>query len=176
MKTKSLLNLKAVLLMAFAAILISSCQDKPADYSTLDFKKSPNNISAKQANKMEELYKKHQYAIINNSLKIKDHREYWFALKELKSYIAYIEQNAAENNYDKAGLGIRVYNAAKMEEGKVKSSIFIIGTHNGKVKTNKGSFNPINSALLLQQPPNQNMKGDAFNFGSSGDPDPLEFN
>ena len=163
MKTKTLIYLQSIIILILIFLLFKSCNGNNSSCSSLDFENSPNKISAATANEMEELYKANQYSLINNEYGIVDHREYWFPLKELKSYLCYIEDSADKLNYDKSTLGIRVYNAAKMKSKTIKSSIFMIGTYKSQVQNQSSS----RSSTLTE---NENFDStiSAFNYGQSG--------
>lgn len=183
MKSKILFYSQSIIIIILVILLFKCCEDKQDDCINSDFENSPNKISDTLANAMEELYKENQFIFINENLGIEDNRRHWFPLKELKSYICYIEEKADSLNYNKDGLGIRVYNAAKYDtlglnlpltgnginDSLIKSSIFMIGTHNinldQTVKMGVGNSN----RSIMQQNPNINFDDDkAFNMGDPG--------
>ena len=172
---------QTIIILILSALLLKCCDKKLQTCSNLNFETSPNGISAIKADSMEELYKDKQYTFLNEKFgymdegenrDYSDNREYWFPLKELKSYLCYIEAKADSFNYDKNTLGIRVYNAAKRESCHVKSSIFMIGTYRTEVELAQASFNVLNmfNTTLVNDTKNINFGKDtkAFNYGTSG--------
>jgi len=183
MKSKPLFYAQSIIIIILIILLFKCCSEKQNDCTNSDFENSPNKISDTLANEMEELYKSNQFVFINENLGIEDNRRHWFPLKELKSYICYIEEKADSLNYNKDGLGIRVYNAAKYDtiglslpvtdigisDTLIRSSIFMIGTHNINLdgSANMDLGNP--SRSMIVQNPNVNFNDDkAFNMGDPG--------
>ncbi|WP_405369366.1 hypothetical protein [Nonlabens sp. Asnod2-A12] len=169
--------LKSFLLLTIA-ISLTSCEwnkDTPKhnDPSPEEIAKKWNNtkgkISNKEANQLEENYKKLLYNGSRDSLidangeVYKDTREVWFDIEELKNYIAYIEQHGKDNNYDQ--LGIRVYLGTKepIKDGKAVTTLFFYGTGHANGLTSQRSTTQ--SAL------DTNIPGiDGLNKGTSGMP------
>lgn len=167
------------LLLLTIAISLTSCEwikdtpkhKKPSPEEIAEnWNKTDGKISNKEANQLEENYKKMLYngsrdsLIDANSEVYQDTREVWFNLKDLKNYIAYIEQHGKDNNYDQ--LGIRVYLGTKepLKDGKAVTTVFFYGTGN----PNNGST-PQKSTT--QSGIDTNIPGiDALNKGTSGMP------
>ena len=169
MKTKTLMYSQTIIIIVLIILLFKCCSENTNSCASLDFENSPHKITDSLANEMEELYKVNQYNIINNSLGIVDYREYWFPLQEVKSFLCYVEQKADSLNYDKNTLGIRVYNAAKTENGKVKSSIFMTGTYGTMINSPNRNENLENSNTIEI---NKEIGGDTnFNMGDPGTKD-----
>ncbi|PPK94820.1 hypothetical protein LY01_01573 [Nonlabens xylanidelens] len=166
------------IVLVLTAISLTSCEwnkDTPKhnDPSPEEIAKKWNNtkgkISNKEANRLEENYKKLLYNGSRDSLidangeVYKDTREVWFDIEELKNYIAYIEQHGKDNNYDQ--LGIRVYLGTKepIKDGKAVTTLFFYGTGHANGLTSQRSTTQ--SAL------DTNIPGiDGLNKGTSGMP------
>ena len=176
MKTKSLVYFQTIIILILLALLFKSCGEKNTTIQKSNFQTSSHMVERDAAIKMQELYKATQYKIINEKLGYQDYREYVYPLKALKDYISYLEQKADELNYDESTLGIRIYNAAKNENGRVRSSIFMIGTYKEAKTSAAASFN-LFSTNEMYNAIDENFKGDtkAFNYGTAGMP-PKEFN
>jgi len=87
-------------------------------------------ISFDDAKKLEAEYLRTRHDLITKTLGYEDARDFWFSLKDLKTYIAYIEENAPEGS---SNLGIRIYNAAYPEgfDERVKSgysTVYLVPT------------------------------------------------
>lgn len=183
MKSKILFYSQSIIIIILVILLFKCCEDKQDDCINSDFENSPNKISDTLANAMEELYKENQFIFINDNLGIEDNRRHWFPLKELKSYICYIEEKADSLNYNQEGLGIRVYNAAKYDtlglnlpltgnginDSLIKSTIFMVGTHNIMLDQPDDLENENSPENVFFPYPNINIEDDkAFNMGDPG--------
>ncbi len=147
------------------ALVLQSCEDKP---KPVKIKPPKQVIDYEYADALEEEYKRTRYDTILKYLKIKkDARDFWFDLKELKKYIAYVEQEADSLGYKK--LGIRIYNGVYPKNKKFAdpgiSTVFLVPT--GIKRTSKASFLPIstlvNGGANISEIP-------AYNYGQAGDP------
>ena len=182
MISKKLLLTRSASLLLLTLFSFQACSESTGEtIESAKFEHSKHQLNIKDAEKMEMLYLENQYRIINSAMSInqtqnfKDHREYWFALEELKNYISYIEHKADSLNYDRQGLGIRIYNAAKLDDDKsIKSTVFLIGTHlKSSPEASKAGF--LNALNTSQNGSNENIKSiSAFNYGNSGMP-PKQF-
>lgn len=182
MNTKKLLLTRSASILILTLFSFQACSESTSEtVEAAKFENSKHKLDVKDAEKMQRLYLENQYRIINSRLSANqqkdslDYREYWFPLEELKHYISYIEHKADSLNYDRQTLGIRIYNAAKLEEHKsIKSSVFLIGTHQttDDDASKAGFMSTFNASL---NPSNENIKSiSAFNYGNSGMP-PKQF-
>lgn len=95
----------------------------------------PNGLIDKDtAQAMEKLYVENQYAVINKNNAAHgdnepDSRETIFALDEIENYVAYVKQLSEEQGLK--DLGIRVYQGAKEEGGKIFTTVFLAPTNGG---------------------------------------------
>lgn len=132
-------------------------------------------ITRQQADEMEELYKANQYQYINNEIApYMDNREVVFSLKELKSYIRYVESLVPAEEVE--DLGLRVYLGAKnVDEGGVmvpKTTVFFSPTTTGDLEDDNGEkgstarFDPDNQVNIEE--------ASILNYGTSGSV-PVEF-
>ena len=171
-------NILKSLFLLTIAISLTSCEwikdtpnhnDPSPEEIAKNWNKTDGKISNKEANQLEENYKKMLYSGSRDSLidasgeVYKDTREVWFNLEDLKNYIAYIEQHGKDNNYDQ--LGIRVYLGTKepIKDGKAVTTVFFYGTgHPNGPSTQKST---------TQVGVDTNIPGiDGFNKGTSGMP------
>ncbi|MDO5969117.1 hypothetical protein Q4Q35_04785 [Flavivirga aquimarina] len=162
MKTK--LHLKSAILLIIIALLFQSCLDKP---KTKKIDRPKQAIDYEYANALEEEFKKTRGDTINKYLNIRDTREFWFDLDELKKYIAYVEQEADSLGYK--NLGIRIYKGAyprdKSHPDPGYSTVILVPT--GDKITSKGSFLPVNITFSGN---NNINKIPAYNFAHAGKP------
>ena len=162
MKTKPIQKLAFFLIIM--TLFFQSCKEKPI---TEKIEAPEQTINYKYANSLEEEFKETRDSLINKHFKIKDSREFWFELEELKKYIAYVEQEAETLGYN--NLGIRIYKGVYPKDKKYPqpgySTVFLVPT--GDKITSKASFLPI----LTTFGSNENIREiPAYNYGHAGRP------
>ena len=86
--------------------------EKQVTYKTEELKE--HLISYSEAQVLKKEFIDTRYKIINDSLfkdsKRKDTREFWFSMKTMEEYLAYVKQEAKNKGYK--DLGLRIYFAA----------------------------------------------------------------
>ncbi len=125
-------------------------------------------INYDYALKLEDEFLNTRDSVINKALGIRDTREFWFDLDELKKYIAYVEYEAHRLGYK--DLGIRVYKGAYPRDKSFPdpgySTVFFVPT--GKKAISEGSVLPISTMLGSED--NNIPEIESYNYGQAGKP------
>lgn len=160
-----------VLILSF--LLFKECNNKDCN---MDYKEPSGLITPEKANILEETYKSNQFTILNEYLNVngdaaEDNREVWFELDEIKNYIHYVEEKSKniEGIDDSGTLGLRIYFGAKkmalkrdVRDNIIRSTLFFVPTYREGERSTES---------------NKNITGiNPLNYGSSGDPDDIEYN
>ena len=168
--SKSLL----IICVALAVLLFKECEANKN--CNQEFEEPNGLITPEKANELEETYKANQFTILNEYLNVngdvaEDNREVWFELDEIKNYINYVEENAKNiESIDESGtLGLRIYFGAKQmalkrdkRDNIIRSTLFFVPTYREGLRAAES---------------NKNINGiNPLNYGSSGDPDDIEYN
>ncbi|NER13920.1 hypothetical protein GWK08_10745 [Leptobacterium flavescens] len=128
-------NKKLMFLFAVFFLVISySCQKKQKE-----IEKPEKTISVEEAKELQNNHKNLHARILRDTFGYEDTREFWFSMKELEEYLAYVKQEADKKGYD--NLGIRIYLAAYPPTPERKfglSTVFLAPT--GDRTKEKGSI------------------------------------
>lgn len=160
MKKKLLVSPLIVLIV----ISILSC-NKESDSTMPDMKeqqqycKDPLGLlTSEEANRMEDFYKKNQYAVINKYFakeneEYRDNRNFWYSLEELECYFSYIKEKGEALGYDPSAMGVRIYLGAipdKKFRNSPKTKLFFVptGSKNNNFIGAQNNINEINPKNL----------------------------
>ncbi|MCB4808261.1 hypothetical protein LG651_08355 [Tamlana sp. 62-3] len=166
MKTKSYFLISTT--CACAIFFIASCISNTSNIKTDRDKIPSQTISYKEADVLEEEFKKTRAEVLNKHLGFVDAREFLFSLDSLKQYIAFFEREAKKQGY--TDLGIRIYFGAYPESKNYpdpgRATVFLMPTGN-KVKS-QGSAVPFTFSSRIVDDNIEGIPG--FNYGHAGKP------
>ncbi|MGB0789025.1 MAG: hypothetical protein ACPG7E_05070 [Marinirhabdus sp.] len=166
-KTVSILCCTA-LMFAFTA-----CNDITVSGDEPNGDPPKETISVEEADVLEEEFKNFRAIVLNEALGKVDRRDFWFSLKTMKAYIAYVEKEAKEMNFENNDLGLRVYFAAYPQQGDYPdpgyATVFMAPTVRDVKASSTSGFVP----FTLNTVDNDTIR--ALNFGHAGKP-PNEYN
>ncbi|UNY98266.1 hypothetical protein MQE36_14385 [Zhouia spongiae] len=156
MKTRIL---KASLLFSIFActIFLFSCEQQ----KQTRVEKPEGTITVEEAKALQQNYVKTRGAILRDTLKYTDVRDVTFTIKELKQYIAYVEQELGSNLNEESAL--RIYFGAYPPSEKYRyglSTVFIAPTQNRGGQAQQGSFFSFGFQTELVEPLNKGTGGE----------------
>lgn len=154
MKTKILKSGLLFLFFGFSICLISCEHQKPVD-------KPKGAITVEEAQQLQKNYVKTRGAILRDTFKYEDVRDVTFTIKELKQYIAYVEQELGSNLNDESAL--RIYFGTYPASDKYRygiSTVFIAPTQKRGEQTQQGAFMNLSYGNEEIEPLNKGVGGE----------------
>jgi len=170
MKSKNKIIKNSIKLVGYFVLVLSTVGCVNTNTKPVKITKPAHAISVNRAKMLSNNYTA-RYDSISRIIKKEDNRSTWYSLKELKTYIAYIEAQGKEQGY--AVDGIRFYLGAYSADNKNpkkqnETTIFLAPT--GKkinANVNKSKRESLASPDILTI--------DAYNFGDPGWPPHKEY-